>query len=429
MDRREILKAALLGGSPFSLASCLAPASRKSSAHVIVVGGGFAGATLAKYVRRLANNIQVTLVEPKSQYVTCPASNWVLAGFRSLKDLKFDYRQLGQRYGIRVIQDRVVKIRADKHQVQLSAGQTLQYDRLVLAPGIDFNWQGIEGYDAQAALEFPHAWQAGEQTRLLHQQIMSMPDGESVIITAPANPFRCPPGPYERASLIASYLKQYKPKSKVIILDQKTHFSKQNRFIEAWRKLYSYGTPQSLIEWLYITDNPIVALDKKKRILRTDFGDCFQGSVLNIIPPQKAGKLAHTSDLVDESGWCPVTFPNSESSRYQHIHIIGDAAIYDPLPKSAFAANSEAKMCAFALVSELNQVAMPDPIWMNTCFSLLNEHQAISVVMVYKPDANGNIVKVDGAGGVTKDLNKHRLNKEAKFARYWYQSITLDSFF
>jgi len=427
ISRRQFIK--LTSSTAGLLVSgCQTKLIKSTSAHVVVIGGGFGGATAAKTIKKLDPSIRVTLIEPKSHYITCPGSNWVLAGFRSLKSLAVSYQQLSKKYDIKLIHDKVTFINPDKRSVTLSTGNTINYDRLIVSPGIDFRWDAIEGHNQSSTDLIPHAWKAGTQTEILNKQLQNMPDGGKVIICAPPNPFRCPPGPYERASLIAHYLKQYKPKSKIIILDAKTQFSKQSLFMEGWRKHYGFGGNNSLIEWHSIPDNPVVKIDVKNKRLETDFGDIFNADVLNYIPAQKAAYIAQSSGLCDDSGWCPVNHKTSESTIHPNIHVIGDASIQSPIPKSAFAANAEAKVCAFAVVSLLKEIDMIDPVWINTCYSLITADQGISVAMVYKLNPQGKITKVKGAGGITPNSNKETLSLEANYAKQWLPNIISDSF-
>ena len=399
-----------------------------ASAHVVIIGGGFGGATAAKTIKKLDPAIRVTLIEPKTQYITCPGSNWVLGGIKTIDSLAFGYKALSDHYGIKLVHDFVINITPDQHTVTLSNQQKITYDRLIVAPGIDFRWDSIEGHDQSTSHTIPHAWKAGVQTSILKNQIQSMRDGGTVVICAPPNPFRCPPGPYERASLIAHYLKTHKPRSKLLILDPKSQFSKQQLFMAGWEKNYAFGTDKSIIEWLSIPDNPVVRIDVKNKVVETDFGDKFKADVLNYIPAQKAGNIAQTAGLCDASGWCPVNHKSSESTLHADIHVIGDASIHSPIPKSAFAANSEAKVCAFAVVSLLNEIDLKQPTWINTCYSLISPDQGISIAMVYKLDKRGKVFKVKGAGGVTPNTRYKTLSLEAKYAQKWFKSITNDSF-
>lgn len=411
------------------LSGCAGIVSKGSSkAHVVVVGGGFGGATAAKILRELDAGIKVTLIEPKANYITCPGSNWLFAGLTNLENLTVDYRVLKDRYCINLVTDSVAQVDAERRRVILAGGEAISYDRLVMAPGIAFRWDTLPGYNEAAAQFFPHAWQAGPQTLLLQQQLQAMNDGGVVLITVPAEPYRCPPGPYERASMMAYWLKQHKPRSKIIILDAKTSFSKQKLFEAGWTKHFGYGTANSLIEWHSIADNPLVGLAAKSGALVTDFGDKFQGQVLNIIPPQKAAAIAEQAGLTDAAGWCPVEPQSARSKFHDTIHVIGDAAHYAPIPKSAFAANSEAKACALAVVSLLNERPLPQAHWLNTCYSLVTPQHGISVAGVYKLGAERNIELVKGAGGVSRLGDEQAAILEARYARSAYRTLVRDSF-
>lgn len=424
--RRFLQSLAMLGGMP--LAACQWQGLGQAKARVVVVGGGFAGATTAKTLRLLVPSLQITLVEPKAAYFTCPASNWLLGGLATLSQLAVDYRALQDRYGISVVNDSAERIEAEKRRVRLAGGGWLNYDRLILAPGIDFLWDKIAGYGPELAESFPHAWQAGRQTELLARQLQAMPDGGTAIIVAPDNPYRCPPGPYERASMMAHWCKRYNPRAKVLILDPKRSFSKQALFEAAWAKQYGYGTANSMIEWHCLADNPIVELDAKRKTVVSEFGDRFAGDVLNIIPQQQAGAIAFETGLADGGGWCSVRPESSVSVFDPFIHVIGDAANYAPIPKSAFAANSEAKACALAVVSLLQDRPLPAPHWLNTCYSLVSADYGISVSGVYRLNGEQGIVAVEGAGGVGKHADQTLFAKEAEYARAAYRSLCRDGF-
>lgn len=288
----------------------------QSKARIVVIGGGVAGATVAKYLAASARTLDVTLVEPKHQYTTCFFSNLYLGGLRSLESLTHGYETLAQRYGINIIHKSATTIDPAAKIVSLQSGAKLFYDRLVVAPGISFKYGTIEGYDEVAAETMPHAWNAGPQTRLLRQQLQSMEDGGVFLIVAPPNPFRCPPGPYERASLVAYYFKQYKPRAKILILDAKDNFFEQDLFQDAWQRHYP-----GMIEWLPAQfTGGIKAVDVRSRAAITA-SDTFKAAVANIIPPQMAGQLAQKSGLADQSGWCPVhpmTFEVEASPGHLH---------------------------------------------------------------------------------------------------------------
>jgi NADPH-dependent 2,4-dienoyl-CoA reductase/sulfur reductase-like enzyme len=389
----------------------------------VVVGGGFGGATCAKYVRRADSTIEVTLVEPRRQFITCPFSNAVIVGLRDMASVTFGYDVLRQRYGVRVVHASVTAIDPTARRVRLDDGGELGYDRLVLSPGIELRWGEIEGYDAAASEVFPHAWEAGAQTLLLGRQLEAMPDGGLVVIAAPAEPYRCPPGPYERASLIAHYLKTHKPRSKLLILDAKNAFSKQELFRSAWERLYP-----GLIEWIPQSQGGrVVRIDAHARTVSTDFDD-YQPAVANIIPPQRAAVVARTAGLDDGTGWCPVRPSSFESTVQAGIHIIGDAAIANPMPKSAFSANNQAKTCAAAIVAVLRGGAVPAPALMNTCYSLVAPDYGIWIAAVYRV-VDDKIVIVDGSSGVSPlDAPAEIRAQEAEYAKSWYGNITADTF-
>lgn len=405
----------LFGGSNTGLAAA-------GKRRVVVIGGGFGGAATAKYLKKLDPSISVTLVEPKAAHVTCPFSNWVLADLRTMPQITQTYSTLARRYGINVVADTAIAIDPAKGTVTLKGGRTLGYDRLVVSPGIDFKWSAIEGYSQELAeSKMPHAYQAGAQTVLLHKQLHAMKDGGTVLICPPANPFRCPPGPYERASLVAHYLKKNKPNSKVVIIDPKDKFSKQGLFTKGWQRLYP-----GMIEWRgAATGGKILSVNGAAMTVKTDLGE-VKGDVINIIPPQKAGQIAFTAGLTDESGWCPVNPMSFESTIHKNIHVIGDACKAGAMPKSGFAASSQGKVVAAAIVRLLRGQEPAPPSLVNTCYSLIGTDYGISVAGVYQFSPTG-IVEIPGSGGLTPiDASDDHLMQEAMFAEGWYNNIVRD---
>lgn len=420
--RRDFLKYA--GALSALGASGCASLSSASGPHIVVVGGGFGGATCAKYLRKLAGPaIAITLVEKNRQYVTCPFSNTVIGGLRTLDSLTHNYDALAKKYNIEVVYDSVTRVDGAAKSVSLQSGGKLSYARLVIAPGIDFKWDVIEGYDAAASEILPHAWKAGAQTTLLRKQLVDMPDGGVVLIAAPADPFRCPPGPYERASLIANYLKQNKPKSKILILDAKDKFSKQPLFQDAWDELYG-----DMIEWVPGSQGgKVTRVDVKTRSVYAD-NSTHKAAVVNVIPPQKAGALAHTAGLANETGWCPVDARTFESKLQPNIHVIGDACLGGKMPKSGYSAHSQAKVCAAQIAALLLDQPPLDPSWINTCYSLIAPDYGITVAAVYRATPEG-IVDVAGAGGVSpREAPRSLRAAEANYADGWYKSVTADTF-
>ncbi|KGM30992.1 NAD(P)/FAD-dependent oxidoreductase, partial [Inquilinus limosus] len=360
----------------------------------------------------------VTLVEPEERFTACPFSNEVIAGLRDLDAQRFGYDGL-RREGVEVVHRSAAAVDARYRRVRLDDGTELAYDRLVLAPGIELRFDALPGYDQAAAEAMPHAWKAGDQTLLLRRQLEAMPDGGMVAIAAPANPFRCPPGPYERASLIAHYLKTRKPRSKLIVLDAKDAFSKQRLFQAAWDALYP-----GLLEWVPLSSGGrVTEVDAAARTLVTEFGS-HRADVANIIPPQRAGAIARAAGVADQTGWCPIDPVTFESRLQPGIHVIGDAAIAGAMPKSAFAANSQAQVCAAAVAALLRGEAPAKQKLINTCYSLVAPGYGISVAGVYRP-AEGLLREVEGAGGTSPlDAPPEVREMEARYAEAWFQTIT-----
>ncbi|MGB0865212.1 MAG: FCSD flavin-binding domain-containing protein [Granulosicoccaceae bacterium] len=429
-DRRSFLKVAGTGIAASTLAGTSGFAIAAGGKNVVVVGGGVGGATAAKYLRMMDASINVTLVEPNEHYYTCFMSNEVIGGNRQMDSIKFSYDGL-KAHGVTVVHDMVTGIDPDKRVVMTAGGTSLPYDRCIMSPGVDMKYDTVEGYDAGVAAEkIPHAWKAGPQTELLRAQLEAMPDGGTVAIAAPPNPFRCPPGPYERASQIAHYLKNNKPKSKILILDPKNKFSKQGLFTEGWTNHYGFGTDNSMIEWIN-GDNggKVESIDADNMTLGGEF-DEYQADVINLIPAQKAGKIAFTAGLTGDGEWCPIQGNSFESTIIPNVHVIGDASVASPMPKSGYSANSEAKVCAAAVVALLNDGAIPQPSYVNTCYSIITPDDAISVAMVYGWDGE-KIVKREGAGGLTpggENRNAAMRAREVKYAHSWFNNITHDIF-
>lgn len=420
--RRNFIK--LVGSGSVLAATGMLSACSKSAdrAKVIIIGGGFGGATCAKYLQRFDRNIDITLIEPSPRYITCPFSNTVIAGMQQMDTITQDYSAHKNR-GINVIHAMARDIDAPGKKITLDNGDALAYDRLVIAPGIDFKWENVEGMQAEDATRIPHAWQAGAQTTLLRNQLVTMQDGGVVIVAPPANPFRCPPGPYERISLIAHYLKQHKPKSKILVLDGKDKFSKQALFMQAWDQLYP-----GMIEWVGASNGGrIYEVDVAARTLYTETGDAHQGDVINFIPPQKAGAVAVMAGLTNNDGWCFVNQRTFESAVHKDVYVIGDACIAGKMPKSGFAANSQGKVCAAAIVTSLRGTTLPDPSYVNTCYSLVAPDYGISVAAVYRFSEAEGIYKT-GGGVSPLDTDTSYRQLEARYARGWYDSITQDSF-
>ena len=391
--------------------------------RVVVVGGGFAGASCARALKALDPRLTVTLVEASRTFTACPFSNTVIAGLRDIKAQQFGYDKVAAA-GVMMAFAPASGVDPQARAVTLANGARLAYDRLVLAPGIDIRWDGLPGYNEAAAELMPHAWKAGEQTMLLRRQLEAMEDGGLVVISAPANPFRCPPGPYERASLIAHYLKTKKPKSKLIVLDAKDAFSKQRLFQNAWKELY----PDHL-EWVSLSSGgKVTSVEPASKTFVTDFAR-HQAAVANVIPPQKAGTHRRRSPASPTApAGARSTRMTFESKQQPNIHVIGDAAIMGGMPKSAFSANAQAKVCAAAVAKLLAGQKPDEPRLINTCYSLVAPDYGISVAGVYRPK-DGVLVDVEGAGGVSPvDAPRSTRAQEAKFANGWFKTITAEVF-
>jgi NADPH-dependent 2,4-dienoyl-CoA reductase/sulfur reductase-like enzyme len=414
--RRHFLKA--------SLAAALVPmpALAQGQPRVVVVGGGFAGATCARELKRLLPDARVMLVEANPTFTACPFSNGVITGLRELRAQQFNYEALGG-LGVSLVYLSASKIDPQARTVTLSDGTALPYDRLVLAPGVDFRWGSPAGYDEAASARMPHAWKAGEQTLLLRRQLESMEDGGLVAISAPPNPMRCPTGVYERASLIAFYLKARKPRSKLIILDAKDSFPKQRLFQAAWQQLYP-----GLLEWVPLSnDGKVVSVEPATNTLVTDFAR-HAAAVANVVPPQKAGAIAAVAGVADRTGWCPIDPATFESTLQKNIHVIGDAAISGAMAKSAFAANAQGKACAAAITQLLAGQTPPSGKLINTCYSLVAPDYGISIVGVYQA-VNGQYVDVEGAGGTSPmEAPRETRAAEANYAAAWFRTITAEVF-
>lgn len=416
MNRRNFIQMAGAVAS-LSMASCASVSSvseltAKTGRRVVVVGGGYGGTIAAKYVRMSDPSIEVVLVERNKTFISCPFSNLVIGGNRNLDDNKITYEALAANHGIKMVYDEVTAVDVAAKKVRVSSGD-ISYDRLILSPGIDFRFEEIEGYNpVETPKIIPHAWKAGEQTLLLRQQLVDMRDGGVVVLSIPVTPFRCPPGPYERISQIAWYLKNHKPKSKIIVLDANPDIvSKGPLFKKAWEKHY-----KGMIE--FHASNKVIKVDGKARSVDNGVEE-IKGDVVNLIPPQKAGMVAHMAGVVDkDKKWCPVDQSTFESTLVPGIHVIGDACSAGAMPKSGYSANSQAKVCALNVVQLMNGKPVIPPSHVNVCYSFVSDKEAISVSAVYKVD-KGATIAVPNSGGVSPDLSE----LEGVYARSWIKNI------
>ncbi|MCW5718923.1 MAG: FAD-dependent oxidoreductase [Bauldia sp.] len=396
--------------------------ARGATGNVVVIGGGFGGATAAKYLKLRSPELSVTLIEPAEVFYTCPFSNLYLGGLWEFEAIGQRYDVLASEFGVEVVRDRADDVDVVARTVRLAGGASLAYDALVMSPGIDIRWDGLEGYGESAAGTAPHAWKAGPQTELLRAQLEAMPDGGTFVMVAPDNPFRCPPGPYERASLVANYFKTHKPASKVLILDAKDAFSKQARFTEGWAALYG-----DMISWVSRSnDGRVIRVDADALEVETEFGQRIRADVLNVIPPQRAGLIAERAGLTNNSGWVPINPATFEAAAAPGVFVVGDATISAPMPKSGFAANAQGKVVAANIVALLEGREPPRPSWLNTCYSLVGPNYGISVVGAYRL-VDGAITEVMGSGGVSPVSGGPEFRaREAANTFGWYHAITND---
>ncbi|MCM2307745.1 MAG: NAD(P)/FAD-dependent oxidoreductase [Sulfuritalea sp.] len=419
LDRRNFIK--LLGGaSSLALAACAGTGGSLSGPtggrRVVVVGGGYGGTIAAKYIRMMDSSIEVVLIERNDHFVSCPFSNLYIGGLmKDLSPLTIKYDKLTANHGVKVLQAEVTGIDAAKKVVMTSSGE-VTYDRLVLSPGIDFRTEEIKGYDAKSTPEtIPHAWKAGPQTVLLRKQLEAMPAGGTVVLSIPLAPFRCPPGPYERTSMIAMFLKQHKPKSKIIVLDANPDIvSKAGLFKKGWKKHY-----EGIID--YRPAKKVTEVNAGNKTVVIEGIEDVKGDVINLIPPQRAGQIAVAAGLVGpDKNWCPVNPTTFESTIHKGIHVIGDACVAGAMPKSGYSANSEAKACATNIVNTMNGKELIDFSGINTCYSFISAREAVEVTGVYSVDkAKNAIIAVPGSVGVSPDLSEI----EAIYAESWLKNI------
>jgi NADPH-dependent 2,4-dienoyl-CoA reductase/sulfur reductase-like enzyme len=397
------------------------PSLAQSAPRVVVIGGGFGGSACARALKRIEPKLTVTLVEPSPTFTACPLSNEVIAGLREIDAQQFRYDRIAAD-GINVIAQAAAKIDSQARTVTLADGTSLAYDWLVLSPGIDLRFDALEGYDEAASTKMPHAWKAGEQTLLLRRQLEAMDDGGLVVLAVPASPSRCPPAPYERASLIAHYLKSRKPRSKVLILDAKDTFSQQKLFENAWKELYG-----GMIERVALSQGGrVTSVDPATNKIVTEFGD-YTAAVANVIPPQKAGRIAEIAGASDKTGWCPIDPVTFASKLVPDVHVIGDACLGGGIPKSASAANAQGKACAAAIVNLIAGKAPQTPRLTGICYNTVAPDYAFSLAGIYLP--KGDIfAEAEGNATSLVDAPREVRAREAEEAQTWYKTITADAF-
>jgi len=424
MQRRHLLQHGLaLGLTPAFLAQSVFAQNTAEKAQVIVIGGGYGGATAAKYIRLLSGyKISVVLIEPQTDFISCPMSNLVLGGSKNLAEITTPYAALSSQHGVTLVHDYATAVDTQKKTVALKNGSTLSYDKLIVSPGVDMNFDTIEGLQAaNASGQILQAWKAGAETTALRQQLQAMPDGGVFAITVPEAPYKCPPGPYERASQVAHYFKQAKPKSKVLILDANPDVtSKGPLFKKFWSDNY-----KDMIE--FRPNHKVVAVDAKTNTLKFDAQDSVRANVLNVLPDMRAGAIAMQTGLATVNArWCGINYQTFESLAAKDVHVLGDAILAAPaMPKSGHMANSHAKVAAAAVVAQLSGLEVnPAPFLTNTCYSYVSDNMVIHVASVHQFNVDEKTYKtVPGSGGVSAEANA----LEATYAWNWAQNIWADS--
>jgi len=422
LTRREILKALSATAAAATLAACATMQDKKSIGKVVVIGAGYGGATAAKYLRLWSEGaVDVTLVDPNEAFISCPISNLVLAGSKTMSDITVSYAGL-DKYGVKRVRDTVTAIDTDKHQVRLASGGTLPYDRLVVSPGIEFMYDRLQGWTPAAETNVLHAWKAGPQTVALRKQLVDMNDGGVVVMSFPLAPYRCPPGPYERACQIAWYLKTAKPKSKLIVLDANPDYvSKKPLFSRVFAEDY-----KSVLD--FRLGAPVTEIDIKTGTLVTEVGDKVRGEVINYIPPQRAANVARDAGLITaNSRWCEVDWTTMESVKVKGVHVLGDSTLSAPaMPKSGHMANQHGKAAAAAIVEALNGRPVTPPMMANTCYSFIDNKNAVHVCSVHRwvPDKK-TLEPVAGSGGISSQ-ERASWALEGAYAEGWAQTIWAD---
>ena len=419
LNRRQFTKIAGVGA--LAAAAFGVFSYTKGKGKIVIIGGGAGGGTAAHLIKKGAPHLDVTLIEMNRQYATCFFSNLYIGGIRSFDSLTYSYDGL-KKLGINVIHDMATDVDTTKKTVSLKDGTKLPYDKLVLSPGIDFKWETIEGYNDAASQKMPHAWKAGAQTKLLKRQLEAMKDGGLVVMSAPPKPFRCPPGPYERASMIAHYFKTHKPKSKIIIFDPKAEFAKQALFLQDWETHY-----EGMVEWLGadMTDGGIKKVEPDAMTVTTYDGETIKADVINIIPAQKAGKIAYIAGCA-EGDWCPINPKDFSSLKVKDVYILGDSAQADEMPKSGSSANSHGKVLANAILAELAGKSAAQARYHNVCWSVISPENCVKYTATYQPGER--TLDLDTAFLSAVDESKEVRAQTYRDAVAWYAGVTSDMF-
>jgi len=428
ITRRDLLKVLGANALTYGFLGASSKAFSKSAAHIVIVGGGVGGATAAKYLRLLNADVKITIVEPKSQYIFCPGSNEVIPGWVTLEDLMATYTTLKTHYHINVIQDKATSINFDKKQLKLAGGDTLSYHKLIVSPGPTHHYEGVEGFNQKLADgAFPAAYSAGKQTMTLRNQILSMKQGGTVIISSPEDPYRCPPAPYERASFIAAMLKEKNPTAKVLILDAKDDFIFSNNYLVYWEKHFGLGKDNSMIEWVSKKKGgAVVKLDATNHTVITSNGDVHKGDVINIIPPEKAGQFALQNDL-NEGDWCPVDFFDFSSLKHDDVYVVGDSIEGDPMPKTGYIASNQARVVVQAINDELHGREVGSPFIINDCVAMAGQDYGMALAETFRYAGKGKkLGERYHILGAEKNTSKQIIRQQV--AENWQRTFRKDVF-
>ena len=388
---------------------------------IVIIGGGFGGGTCVKYLQKFNDIFSITLIEREKNYYTCPFSNYVIGGFRKLEQNKFDYEKI-KKSGVKVIIENVSFVDSEKKVIKFNNNETLSYDWLILSTGVSYKWGDIEGYNEIVNKLVPHGW-SGKASKSLFDRINKLEDNSKIIISAPDYPYRCPPAPYERASMIAYLLKRKGFKFKILILDSKDSFSKQKLFLRAWKELY-----ENQIEWVpRKSGGQVVKFDYKKKAVYNSSNQKFSADFINIIPNQKASEIFFDSHLI-EKDWCEVNPTTFELKSNKFIHVIGDSINAWDMPKSAFSANSQGKVCAENIKNTILEKEILDPVFLNTCYSLASKNYAFSISAWYRVNSDNNRIVSLGSTQSKLDAQHSERGTETKQSYAWYQNITKEIF-
>ncbi len=443
MNRRQFLSAAALGAFGMMLPTRSLFAGAQP--HVVVLGGGVGGATFAKYLKMRDRNVRVTIIEQNRTYIRPYGSTEVITGHLAMRDLEVSYDDFARKYGIDFIFDRVVGGDLDSKRLRLANGQEITYDKLVVSAGIEVQYDRVSGYsEAIANTSIPSGWIPGQQTKLLADQLKAMPQGGTFVLVAPPNPYRCPPGPYERAALVTEWCAKHNPTAKIIILDNKNEFVTDKNMLLGWNRLYNFNIPAefmdgmpsdvkthtqaSRLEWVRAKEGgKVKEIDAKHQTVRFEGGD-IKADVLNIIPPQRAGKVAQDLGLTDDKGWCPVNLTDFASSHFKDVYVLGDASHGGMAPKSGFSANSQAKVTAMAVVDALaGREPTPDPIWENTCYALAGSEYGLFVADVFRL-REGVMVRTNPDRFPSLQQTPAQIRLGAAYQQTWMRTFTQDCF-